>query len=530
MQGDRKADIQILIVEDEILIAEYIKECLENLGYSVPAVAISGEEAIKKATEISPDLVLMDIRLEGDMDGVQAAENIWNSLQIPVVYSTEYSDKDTVERAKITGPFGYILKPFEEKDLYVVIETALQRHQLELNVKERVGWFTTIFRSIGDAVIVTDFNGCIKLLNPVAEFLTGWKQDDALGRDLKEVFNIVNQETRVPAQNPVTEALENGVIVYLSDQIKLISKNGIEILIDDSVAPIKAHNGEITGAVLVFRDITNRTQAQSPQLLLERAKQLQAQIAELQRLNQVKDDFLSTVAHELRTPLANITTAIQMLEIVLDRQGKLFSEPNWETTPTARYLQLLRDQCEQELSLLNDLLDLQRLDADTHPLTLTTINLQNWLLHILETYQERAQTNQQSLQINISPDLPSVVTDLSSLTRILRELLHNAFKYTPPGEQITVTAQAQMSMIQLRVSNSGIEISTDELPRIFDKFYRIPNGDPWKQGGTGLGLALVKKLVERLGGQISVDSQAGQTTFTIDLPQETREWGVGTRE
>jgi len=93
---------------------------------------------------------------------------------------------------------------------------------LELNVK--VGWFTTIFRSIGDAVIVTDFNGCIKLLNPVAEVLTGWKQDDALGRDLKEVFNIVNQETRVPAQSPVTEALENGVIIYLPEQIKLISR------------------------------------------------------------------------------------------------------------------------------------------------------------------------------------------------------------------------------------------------------------------------------------------------------------------
>ncbi len=520
MQGDR-TDLQILVVEDEILIAEYIKRCLEKLGYSVPAVASSGEEAIKKATEISPKLVLMDIRLKGDMDGVQAAETIWNFLQIPIVYSTGYADKDTVERAKISGAFGYILKPFAKKDLYVVIETALQRYQLEMNLKERVGWFATIFRSIGDAIIVTDSKECIKLLNPVAELMTGWKQDDALGRDLKEVFNIVNQETRVSVESPVTEALENGVTVYLPDQIKLISKHGIEILIDNSVAPIKVDNGEITGAVLVFRDITKRRQAQSPQLLLEQSKQLQAQIGELQRLNQLKDDFLNTVAHELRTPLANITTAIQMLEIVLERQGKLFSEPTLETTPTARYLHILRDQCEQELSLLNDLLDLQRLDGDTHPLTLTTINLQDWLLHLLETYQDRAQTNQQSLQVNISPELLPIVTDLSSLTRILRELLHNAFKYTPPGEQITITAHPQMNHVHLRVSNSGIEISADELPRVFDKFYRIPNADPWKQGGTGLGLALVKKLVEQLGGQISVDSQAGQTTFTVDLPQET---------
>ena len=512
-----KRNIQILIVEDDDIIAQYIKECLEKFGYSVPAIATSGEEAIKKATEISPNLVLMDIRLKGDMDGVQAAENIWKSFQIPVIYSSGYFDRATVERARVTEPFGYILKPVEEKDLYVAIEIALQRYELEMNLKERVGWFATIFKSIGDAVIVVDVKGCIKLVNPVAEVLTGWKQDDAIDKDLKEVFNIIDEETRVPAQSPVVEAIENGVVVYLPEQIKLISKNDIEILINDSAAPIKADDGEITGAVLVFR-IYNRKQAQEPHLLLEQTKQLEAQIAELQRIDQLKDDFLNIVAHELRTPLANIATAVQMLEIVLDRQGELLSEPNLETTPTARYLQLLRDQCEQELSLLDDLLDLQKLDADTHPLTLTNVNLQDWLLHILETYQERAQGNQQSMQINISPNLPPIVTDLSSLTRILSELLHNASKYTPPGEQITITAYAQANRIQLRVSNSGVEISAEQLPRIFDKFYRIPNSDPRQQGGSGLGLALVKKLVERLGGQIAVESQAGQTTFVVDLP------------
>lgn len=133
MQEELTAKKQIFIVEDEI-ISEAIKDCLENLGYSVPNIASSGEEAIKKITAIRPDLVLMDISLKGDIDGVQAAEAIWNYLQIPIVYCTGYSDANTLQRAKVTGSFGYLLKPFEQKNLYVTIETALQRHKLEMQL------------------------------------------------------------------------------------------------------------------------------------------------------------------------------------------------------------------------------------------------------------------------------------------------------------------------------------------------------------------------------------------------------------
>lgn len=525
MQKAEEANIKILIVEDEV-IAEATKDCLENLGYSVPDVVNSGEEAIIKVTESRPDLVLMDINLKGNIDGVQAAEQIWNSLQIPVVYTTGHSDRSTVQRAKTTGAFGYILKPFGEKDLYVAIETALQRHKLEMQLKAREQWLDTILRSIGDAVIVTDTKGCIKFFNPVAEALTGWQQEDALDRDLQEVFNIINKETHTPADNPITVALEKGVIVYLPEQINLISKNGIELPINDSAAPLKNHNGEIIGAVLLFRSSNDRfvetkgvrNQTEQDLALLKQAKQLEMQRAELQKLNQLKEEFFSTIAHELQTPIANIKTAIQMLELILDQQGVFSSELNQEPTQTIRYFQILHDQCEQELSLINDLLDLQRLDADADTLDLTTILLQHWLPGVVETFEERIRYNKQNLQVNISPDLPPLVSDLPGLKRIMTELLNNACKYTPPDEEITVTADAQKSIIQLKVSNSGVEIPADQLPRIFEKFYRIPNSDFSNQSGTGLGLALVEKLVEKLGGQISVKSQNGQTTFILILP------------
>jgi len=128
---------QILIVEDERIVAEDLKRCLEKLGYTVPGVVSFGEEAIREAEGKRPDLVLMDIMLNGDLDGIEAAEQIRTRLNIPIIYLTAYADKNTLERAKATEPFGYILKPFEERELHIVIEMSLYKHQAEME-REKV--------------------------------------------------------------------------------------------------------------------------------------------------------------------------------------------------------------------------------------------------------------------------------------------------------------------------------------------------------------------------------------------------------
>ena len=183
---------------------------------------------------------------------------------------------------------------------------------------------------------------------------------------------------------------------------------------------------------------------------------------------------------------------------------------------------------------MNDLLDMRSLEADAYPLDLTPIEFQDWIPQVIETFQVRFQAQQQNLQLNLPPHLPPIVSDLSSLTRILTELLNNACKYTPAGEHIVVTVQVMStdtedkegeeaaslpcaSGVRISVSNSGVAIPAEELPRIFDPFYRICGNDPWKQGGTGLGLALVRKLVERLQGKINVTSERDWTTFTIEI-------------
>ncbi|MEG3833045.1 MULTISPECIES: CBS domain-containing protein [unclassified Microcoleus] len=256
----------------------------------------------------------------------------------------------------------------------------------------------------------------------------------------------------------------------------------------------------------------------------ERTAELQQKVHELQHLNVLKDEFLSTVSHELRTPLANIKMAIHMLRIspTLDRRQI--------------YLEILETECTRETDLINALLDLQRLEAATCPIDLEPVNLELWLPTIIDPFYTRAHDRHQDLRVECDRHLPTISSNRASLGRILAELLNNACKYTAnggeiflkveckngegeQGEQRTNSRQASAvaSEIQFTLSNQS-SISIEELPRIFEKFYRVPNADPWKQGGTGLGLALVQKLVEQLQGKIEVESSNGWTNFIVTFP------------
>lgn len=255
------------------------------------------------------------------------------------------------------------------------------------------------------------------------------------------------------------------------------------------------------------------------------ARKYQSAIAKLELLensNSLKDDFLNTVCHELRTPISNIKMAIQLLEITLNKAG-LFNSNDFQiegtSTPAFRYFRILRDECDRGIGLIEELLDLQRLEAGYQLLELTEIPLKQWISQLIEPFEDRTRKHHQILQVDISPDLPLfLVSDAFSLDRILRELLNNACKYTPQGETITVAARIESGTIQLSVSNSGVEIPADDLHRIFEKFYRVSCLDRWKEGGTGLGLSLVKRLTEYLGGTIQVNSSSNRTCFILNFP------------
>ncbi|GAB1544479.1 hypothetical protein NUACC21_71550 [Scytonema sp. NUACC21] len=261
-----------------------------------------------------------------------------------------------------------------------------------------------------------------------------------------------------------------------------------------------------------------------------------AQVRELQKLNQLKDDFLNTITHELRSPIANMKMMIELLTGLKarghDGNTEIALTPH-QKTQAVQYLTLLQEECDRELKLIDDILSLQHLEAGTYSKQLTKIHLQSWVEHIIEPFETQFQNQQQNFEVSLAPDLAIVEIDSVSLSHIITELLNNARKYTPPGEKISIEVAVkkdkatpdkvsdlpkhQSSCLQLVVTNTGVEIAPEELPHIFDKFYRIPGYDFWKQGGAGLGLALVKKLVEKMNGTIRVESAGNQTCFIVEI-------------
>ena len=246
---------QIMVVEDERITAKDIQSALESAGYGVTGLVFSGEDAVRKAGELRPDLVLMDIQLEGEMDGIEAATQIRERYNIPVIYLTAYSNAGIVHRAKMTEPAGYLLKeqfgfltkPFEESELNTTIEIALYNHKIEKRLRNREQWLAAVLKSVSDAVIATDSKGRIKYMNPAAEEFTGWIQEDAVGEDLDKILKILNKESTnlgYASGNAETDFFDKTVIT---------DKHGAKLIVSGSITPIKDEVGNYDGLVMVFR-------------------------------------------------------------------------------------------------------------------------------------------------------------------------------------------------------------------------------------------------------------------------------------
>lgn len=245
----------VLIVEDEEIVAADLAGKLEQLGYEVVGTEAKGEDAVESAYRLKPEVVLMDIRLKGAMDGIEAAEAIQSRYNAPVViYMTAYSDDDTLERAKLTQPYGYILKPFDERELLATIKMAVYKRQLDRQQHDQLEWLRVTLNSIGDAVISCNADGLIYFLNPAAEVLTGWLTDNALGCPIEEVFCLINEQPNQPSENLVTRVLRDG---HRTPNIctTLVTKEGLKIPIEARASTILNPDGFVIGVVLVFHDV-----------------------------------------------------------------------------------------------------------------------------------------------------------------------------------------------------------------------------------------------------------------------------------
>ncbi|MCQ6962270.1 response regulator [Methanolobus chelungpuianus] len=253
------ANEKILVVEDERIVALDIKHSLESFGYVVPCMASTGEDAIQMAKRYKPDLVLMDIVLKGDIDGIEAATVIHNNCRIPVVYLTAYSDERTLQRAKMTEPFGHILKPFDNRELRTNIEIALHKRALEQEkLFNNDSWINSLMDNVGDAVISTDASGRVTHINLLAQALTGYRLEEAIGEPVDRVFKVICETTGKAVPNPTKKALREGTFYGLCEGTVLISKEQNHIPVDVIGSPIRNIHNETIGAIIVFCDITER--------------------------------------------------------------------------------------------------------------------------------------------------------------------------------------------------------------------------------------------------------------------------------
>ena len=260
----------VLLVEDEQIVAIDLQENLEGMGYRVLGVASSGEEAIAMAQNYKPLIVLMDISLRGEMDGVDAAAHISHRLHIPVVFLTSFSDAATVARAATTAPYGYLTKPFQSRELRATLEVAIVKAKLERQLRDSERWFSLTLRCVGDAVIATDESGSVTFLNPEAERITGWTNENAKGCPVEEIVRLESGVSGTTLISPARRAIAEMRTTDLEHGARLRGRAGLHTPVDDSAAPIRADDGSVLGAVIVMRDVTERQRRES---LLRRSEE-----------------------------------------------------------------------------------------------------------------------------------------------------------------------------------------------------------------------------------------------------------------
>jgi PAS domain S-box-containing protein len=370
---------------------------------------------------------------------------------------------------------------------------------------------STTLASIGDAVITTDARAIITYLNPVAESVSGWKLDEAAGIPLEQVFRIVNEETREPVESPVERALREGTVVGLANHTILICKNGEDCVIDDSAAPIRNRAGAVIGCVLVFRDISERRrEARRAELEIERllANERQAR-ADVEQANRMKDEFLATLSHELRTPLNAI---LGFSQLIAKNPG--------DVRGVREGIQVITRNAKMQVDLISDLLDMSRITSGKLRINVEDVNLAEVVSAGVDAVRHSAETKGIVIDVDIPRTKVMARGDGGRLQQVVWNLLSNAVKFTPRRGRVRVILRGDSMAAQIVVEDTGMGIKPDVLPHLFERFRQGDSSSAREHSGLGIGLAIVKHLVELHGGSVCATSEGDGrgSTFTVELP------------
>ena len=533
----------ILIVDDSPDNLLVLFSYLEEKGFKV-LLAEDGESGLQIAQSKAPDLILLDV-LMPEIDGFETCRRLKakpSTREIPVIFLTALSETVNKVQGFKLGGVDYITKPSEQEEVLVRTQTHLnlQRMRSTLSkqnqeLKRRLD-FEALVRRITDKL--RDSLNESQILQTATQELA---QVLELSSCQIELYDSQQVKATIAYEHSITlpqchrtsrnikdfpqlyQQLLEKIPVQLVEKIPQF--NPQEIQVTRLACPIFDDRG-IIGNLWGLRPPTElfttleielmQQVASQCAIAIRQARLYQAsnqQVEQLAKLNQLKDDFLKTITHELKAPMSSIQLAAQTMETLLaNRQNPR------ESHVFKRVIKIFHESCQRQKQLIDDLLTLCYVDAKSKTVELELINLNLWIPDIAQLYLTRARNQQQQLILDLAEEELQIAADPMMLERIIRELLHNACKYTPVNETITIQTETNKSEISLCVTNTGIEIPLEEQELIFNQFYRIPNNDPWKYGGTGLGLALVKKLVQLLQATVDVESRNQQVVFCIRFP------------
>ena len=545
----------ILVVDDRPDNLRLLLDLLTKQGYEVRC-APEGSLALANIARSQPDLILLDIMMPG-LDGYQICRRLKsdaNTRHIPIIFISALGEVFDKVKAFEVGGDDYVTKPFQVEEVNARVRHHLEIHKLQRQLQERDAelnylveirtaqlqqslQFESLLRKISDRVRET-LNEEQILENVVRELgqaLSTIRCDIGLyDRDLslstiRYEYTSLQQST-VGTQFPFHSHRDLYAQLLRGWQVQFCNSDHPNHHPDHRLAKLVcsiADDQGILGDLCISRPPDHSFLEQEVSFVQQVATQCaiairqarlfqaaQFQVQQLEKINQLKDEFVATISHELRTPLSNMNLAIKMLRLVQEHS------PSGVDPKQQQYLNTLDQECQREIQLVNDLLDLQKLEKQNQELTLTRFSLADWLPQSLAPFQDQFQQKNLKVLTEIAPELPTIQTNIPLLNRVMGELLTNAYKHTPAGQEIRIQLRstADQRYIELELINTGIEIPPSQYATIFDKFTRLSDGNPWDKAGTGLGLALVKQAVERLGGTISVTSALQQTRFQLHLP------------
>ncbi len=461
---------KVLVVEDEGLIALDISNRLEALGHEVVAAVGNYEEAMENASQA--DIVLMDIRIDGPIDGIETAARIREQFRLPVIFLTAHGDRATIDRAKLTGPFGYIVKPIAHASLNSSIEIAIYKHRMERKLEEREALLRTTLSSVGDAVLVTDDRSRVLMLNAAAENLTGWTQEEAEGKPVLRVLGLIDSESGEPAEDPVPLAILKDAPMALDRTWQLVSRSGFQMRIEGSAAPVKA-SGIALGTVLTFRDVSAR---------LWEEKQLR----QAQKLD-AAGRMAARVSSEYTSLLANIRTHSEQL---LRQFG--------EYSPARQTIEEIQESAAAAEALTRRLTRFGTRQATEQPELLSI----NGMLRRMSKLIESVAGSRIEVSIRPLPAAGKVRADAAQLEQAIMNLILHACALMPEGGQLVIETRntdlprfdSVASYVALNIAHTGQE---PDLEKLFE---------PSSIAEDGLALAMVHSVVAEHGGYISVQA------------------------